>query len=87
VRIRVHLVTDRLVTVHVARSWFERHVTLLDDEDYEATRYTAVGGKHQWCRWTNRDVEPDVHDAIEAELTRACVGNRLAALMRIGEEA
>ena len=85
--VRIRLVSDRLVTVHVTRSWPERWFLDLDDEDYEATRYTAVGGQHRWARWNNRDVEPVVHEAIEAALTAACVGNRLAVLMRRGERA
>lgn len=80
---RVRLESDRSCSVHITTTWLDRMLGRTD-EDYPAQRYTSVGNEHRWARADNRDVPDEVADAIERELTRACVGGRLKTLMRGG---
>lgn len=79
-RTRVRLHTDKLVTIHTEPSWLG---LLLGERgaDYPVMRITELTGKHTWVTTDNRPVTAEVAEAIEAELTRACVGGRLAELM------
>lgn len=77
--IRVRLTTDRHATVHTTPSWLQR-LFGAEERDFEAWRITDLGGAHSWVTHDNRRVSREVADEIEAELTRACVGDRLNRL-------
>jgi hypothetical protein len=80
VKIRIRLTNDRHVTVHESPGWLERNILRREERDYEAWRINAPGDERAWVGHDLRPVSARVADAIEAELTRACVGNRLRLL-------
>lgn len=77
--VRVHLQSDRFATVHIAPSRWSR-LFGAEDLDFEAHRIAELGGSHSWITHDNRPVSREVADELEAELTRACVGDRLKTL-------
>lgn len=78
--IRVRLESATSCTVHITPSRLARWFGT-EDLDYPASRITELGGRHAWVTDDNRPVPREVAKAIEAELTRACVGDRLKELV------